>query len=139
MKRLTILYDASCPLCVRCRDWLATQAAFVELELLASGSLEAIRRFGEVPWLGEELVVVSDEGEVWAGAAAFLVALWALEDYREWSYRLSGESLSKVAERFFVGLSHKRRWLGTWFGHTRCTSDRCTRSPSRVLRIPVYR
>jgi len=136
MKRLTVLYDASCPICVRCRDWLETQRSFVPLELLAAGSASARRRFGEVPWLGEELVVVSDDGEVWAGAAAFLMALWALEDYREWSYRLAGDSLSKVAERFFTALSHNRRWLAGWFAHPECTSDRCHR---RATPSPAYR
>jgi predicted DCC family thiol-disulfide oxidoreductase YuxK len=127
MKRLTILYDAACPICLRCRDWLATQHAFVELELLAASSPEAARRYGEVPWLGAELVVVSDDGEVWAGPAAFIVALWALEDYREWAYRLSGDSFSKMAERFFVALSHRRKWIAGWLAHPECTSDRCHR------------
>jgi predicted DCC family thiol-disulfide oxidoreductase YuxK len=127
MKRLTLLYDASCPICVRCRDWIETQRSFVPIELLAASSAEARRRYGEVPWLGEELVVASDDGEVWAGAAAFLVALWALEDYREWSYRLTGNTLSKVAERFFAALSHRRKWLSGWFAHPSCTKERCHR------------
>jgi predicted DCC family thiol-disulfide oxidoreductase YuxK len=137
MRRLTVLYDASCPICVRCRDWMSRQHAYVELEMLPCASSEAIRRYGEVPWLGAELVVVSDEGDVWVGPAAFLVALWALEDYREWSYRLSGESFSKMAERFFVALSHKRKWLAGWVAHPRCTADRCHRvgaEPASVYR-----
>jgi predicted DCC family thiol-disulfide oxidoreductase YuxK len=108
MKQLTVLYDASCALCVRCRDFLAATPAFVPMELLACQSAEARDRFGAVPWLGEELVVASDEGDVWAGAAAFLVCLWALRDYREWSYRLSSPELAVLAERFFVALSAQR-------------------------------
>ena len=46
MKRLTIVYDASCPLCVRCRNWIEEQAAYVEIELLPSQSSEAMRRYG---------------------------------------------------------------------------------------------
>jgi predicted DCC family thiol-disulfide oxidoreductase YuxK len=137
MKRLTVVYDAACPLCVRCRDWMEEQAAYVELEFLPSSSSEAIRRYGEVPWLGAELVVVSDGGDVWVGSAAFLVALWALEDYREWSYRLSGGSFSKMAERFFMALSHRRRWIAGWLSHPRCTSDRCRRVGS--VRSAPYR
>jgi predicted DCC family thiol-disulfide oxidoreductase YuxK len=125
MNRLTILYDASCPICVRCAHWLAREPSYLPLELLSSSSEDALRRYGEVPWLGAELVVVSDSGEVWAGPAAFIVALWALRDYREWSYRLSGESFSKMAERFFVALSHRRKWLAGWLAHPRCTDDRC--------------
>jgi predicted DCC family thiol-disulfide oxidoreductase YuxK len=134
MKRLTVLYDAACPLCVRCREWMSSQASFVELEFLPAQSLTAIQRYGEVPWLGSELVVVSDHGEVWVGPAAFIVALWALEDYREWSYRLSGDSFSKMAERFFLALSHRRRWIAGWLSHPECTSDRCHRiGPAAVV------
>lgn len=127
MKRLTVVYDAACPLCVRCRDWMAGEAAYVELEFLPAASGEAVRRYGDVPWLGAELVVVSDRGEVWVGPAAFIMSLWALEDYREWSYRLSGGSFAAMAERFFMALSHRRKWIASWLAHPECTSDRCHR------------
>lgn len=123
MTSLTILYDATCALCVRCRDFLAQSATFVPLELLSSQSPGARERFGEVPWLGEELVVVSNEGDVWIGPAAFLVCLWALRDWREWSYRISGEAFAPLAERFFVALSSNRRSIAKLFGPVRCTGD----------------
>src|SRR5689334_14616157 len=104
MQRLTVLYDEKCALCVRCRAWMEQQPAYVTLEFLPSGSVEARARYGKVPWLGAELVVVSDVGEVWVGPAAFLTALWALKEWREWSYRLSGDALAPLAERFFLAL-----------------------------------
>jgi predicted DCC family thiol-disulfide oxidoreductase YuxK len=128
MTRLTVLYDASCALCVRCRDFLAESTALVPLELLASQSPEARQRFGAVPWLGEELVVASDDGDVWVGPAAFLVCLWALRDYREWSYRLSGPALSPLAERFFVALSSRRRTIAAALGRVRCEGGACEMS-----------
>src|SRR5688500_1308279 len=122
MRRITVLYDEACPLCVRCRSWMEREAAFVEVDFLGSSSPEARQRSGAVPWLGAELVVAADDGRVWAGPAAFLVCLWALEDWREWSYRLSGDSLSAMAERFFVSLSSRRKWLAGWLAHPACTS-----------------
>lgn len=120
MKRLTVLYDGSCALCVRCRDFLASHRTLVPLELLPCQSRSARERFGAVPWLGEELVVVSDEGDVWIGPAAFLVSMWALADYREWSYRLSGPELAPLAERFFVAISSQRRRIASLFRKPRC-------------------
>lgn len=120
MERLTVLYDGTCALCVRCRDFLATARTLVPLELLSCHSDEARMRYGDVPWLGEELVVVSDEGDVWAGPAAFLVSLWALAEYREWSYRLSAPALAPLAERFFVVISSQRRRIATLFEKPRC-------------------
>jgi predicted DCC family thiol-disulfide oxidoreductase YuxK len=127
IERLTILYDSRCELCLRCARWLAAQPAYVKLELMPAASAEAAARYGAVPWLGEELVVVSDRGEVWAGPAAFLMALWALVDYREWSYRLSGETLSQLAERFFVSLSSRRKWIASWLKHPECSGGSCRR------------
>ncbi len=133
--RLTVLYDERCILCIRCRDWMLKQDAFVPLDFLGSHSQRAIDLYGAIPWLGDELVVVGDGGEVWAGPAAFLICLWALVDYREWSYHLSGDTFSKVAVRFFVSLSRERKWIAQWLRHPGCDDDRCriahTTSPYR--------
>lgn len=137
MQGLTVLYDGTCALCIRCRDFLATSPTLVPLELLACQSREARERYGSVPWLGEELVVVSDEGDVWVGPAAFLVAMWALADYREWSYRLSGPAFAPLAERFFVALSGRRRRIASFFAKPRCEDgDVCTldHAPRRAYR-----
>jgi predicted DCC family thiol-disulfide oxidoreductase YuxK len=127
IERLTLLYDSRCEICLRCAVWMAAQPAYIQLEFLPAASPEAAARYGAVPWIGEELVVVSDRGEVWAGPAAFLMALWALEGYREWSYRLSGETLSQLAERFFTALSARRKWLASWLRHPECSSGSCKR------------
>lgn len=133
IKQLFVLYDAGCPLCVRCRHWMEQKTAYVQLIFLEARSPEAFARFGEVPWLGQELVVVSDSGQVWAGPAAFLVALWALADYREWSYRLSGDTLSKVAEPFFKALSNRRKWIAAWFLHPECSNGSCRRHGAAMV------
>ena len=70
MNTLTVLYDASCPICVRCAHWLVEEPAYVAMELLPSSSEEALRRYGEVPWLGAELVVVWATLDKSAGRAA---------------------------------------------------------------------
>jgi predicted DCC family thiol-disulfide oxidoreductase YuxK len=123
--KLTVLFDASCALCVRCRDFLAASETFVPLEFVACQSADARQRYGAIPWLGEELVVVNDHGEVWVGASAFLMCLWALRDYREWSYRLSGPLLAPLAERFFVALSAERAKIARFVGKPRCENGTC--------------
>ncbi|MCG8421653.1 MAG: DUF393 domain-containing protein [Proteobacteria bacterium] len=128
--RLTIIFDPSCPLCVRCRHWMELQPAYVNFEFLASTSATAQKRYGDVPWLGDELVVVNEHGEVWVGAAAFLVALWALRDWRSWSYRLSGTVFAPLAKRFFESISHKRHWIAGFLRHTECPDGHCTAKTS---------
>lgn len=125
-RKLTVLFDETCAVCRRCQHWLARQPSYVELELVAAGSAEAHARFGRVPGLGSELVVVSETGQAWVGPPAFLMCLWALRDWRQWSYRLSSPSLARHAERFFVSLSRHR---GAFQPGASCADDACTHCP----------
>ena len=123
-RALTVLYDPGCALCRRCRSWMQGQAAYVPLAFVACTGDEARRRYGDIPWLVDELVVVSDRGEVWAGPAAFLTCLWALVAWREWSFRLAAPAFAPLAERFFHALSSRRRSVARFFDHE-CRDGRC--------------
>ena len=63
MNTLTVLYDAGCELCRRCRSWMESEPAWVELEFVASSSDDARTRFKAIPWRSGELVVVADDGK----------------------------------------------------------------------------
>jgi predicted DCC family thiol-disulfide oxidoreductase YuxK len=125
-RALTVLFDPGCALCRRCRAWMLGQASYLPLTFLACTSDEARRRFGDIPWLADELIVVGDGGEVWVGPAAFLICLWALVDWREWSFRLAGPAFAPLAERFFSFLSSRRRSLAALLDH-RCSDGHCRR------------
>ncbi|MGW7278689.1 thiol-disulfide oxidoreductase DCC family protein [Streptomyces sp. NPDC054844] len=91
VRRLTVLYDAECSLCTHVRDWLLRQPRLVPLELVPAGSEEARRRF---PGLDhsvtlDEVTAVGDAGQVFRGAAAWIVVLWALREHRALAHRLS--------------------------------------------------
>ncbi|MEU5423019.1 DUF393 domain-containing protein [Streptomyces sp. NPDC020799] len=99
VRRLTVLYDARCPLCSFLRDWLVRQRQLVPLDLVPVGSPEARNRF---PYLDhaaafEEITVVGDGGQVYRGAAAWVVCLWALAEYRPLSHRFSTPSGMRLA------------------------------------------
>jgi predicted DCC family thiol-disulfide oxidoreductase YuxK len=116
MKALTVLYDAQCGFCVKCRWWLAGQPKFVAMDFLPAGGPEAARLFPELvgPGQAEELTVVSDEGGVYQGARAWLVCLWALRDYREWSLRLATPGLLPLARAAFALVSASRKKISSW-------------------------
>lgn len=82
VRRLTVLYDAQCPLCVHLRGWLQRQ--LVPLDLVPAGSAEARRRFPELDHAAtlQEITVVGDLGQVYRETAAWIVCLWALAGYR---------------------------------------------------------
>jgi predicted DCC family thiol-disulfide oxidoreductase YuxK len=123
-RTLTVLYDPNCSLCRRCRAWMERQRTFLRVTWLACTGEAARKAYGAIPWLQDELVVVGDGGEVWAGPAAFLVCLWALCDWREWSFRLAGPAFAPLAERFFLFLSSRRKSIGALFDHA-CADGSC--------------
>ena len=85
METLYVLYDARCGLCSLARRWLIQQAPLIRLSFIPAGSVLAGQLFpglcqpGEPP---EELVVVSDEGAVYRNESAWIMCLFALEEYR---------------------------------------------------------
>ena len=129
MSHLSVYYDAHCPFCVRCRDWLAGEEALVPLDLVPADSPAALERVGALPWLGAHLVVADHEGRFWAGAAAFIVCLWALRRTRGISLWLAAPWLAPLARVFFDAVSARRGWLSGWFGSEECV-DGC-RVPKR--------
>jgi predicted DCC family thiol-disulfide oxidoreductase YuxK len=121
---LTVLFDPTCALCQRSRTWMLGQPSYVRLVFVPCSGEEARARYGEIPWLGDELIVVADTGDVWVGPAAFLTCLWALVEWREWSYRLSGPAFAPLAERFFRTLSSRRKGIAKWLDHE-CADGAC--------------
>jgi predicted DCC family thiol-disulfide oxidoreductase YuxK len=131
IKKMIVYYDENCAVCRRCKSWMQSQAHYVELEFVAASSERAQLSHLNLPSMKDELVLVSDQGEVWVGAQAFIVALWTLKEWRGWSYRLRGDMLRPVAERFFKHVSKRRHWLGTFiFEQDKCTSVTCTKHES---------
>ncbi|MGC4088995.1 MAG: DCC1-like thiol-disulfide oxidoreductase family protein [Polyangiaceae bacterium] len=122
---ITVLFDPSCVLCQRCCHWMLSQPSYLPVHFLACTGAEAKQTYGDLPWLGTELVVVSDSGQVWVGPAAFITCLWALVERRPWAFRLAGPSFAPMAERFFLMLSDRRKALSTLFGRS-CRDGSCS-------------
>jgi predicted DCC family thiol-disulfide oxidoreductase YuxK len=136
-QRLVVVYDENCALCRRCRQWLEIQPTHLSIEFLAAGSDTARNRYGQVPWLGADLVVVDDAGGVWAGPAAFIVCLWATVRYRVWSYRLSGRAFAPLAESFFHLVSSNRGRIGAVVGARDCPDGRCKHRGAVTYQAPT--
>ena len=118
MQRLYVLYDGRCGLCRVARQWLERQEKLVELEFLAAGSFAATRLLPTLAGTDrpEELIVVSEEGGVYRGGHAWIMCLYALEDYREWAERLSSPALLPLARQGFAMLSKQRGRISRWLG-----------------------
>jgi len=110
----TVFYDSDCAFCVRCRHWLRAQRALVLLNFVPMKIGMKDERFKTLWKPGEELIVLGPAGEVYQGPNAFLVCLWALDAFREWSFRLSGPTLKPFARAAFGKISKNRHQFSEW-------------------------
>ena len=116
MRRLYVLYDARCGLCSWSHRWLRRQPAFLELVFIAAGSERAARMFPGIdrPGTPEELIVIADDGAVYRERRAWIMCLYALQEYREWSIRLARPMLLPLARQAFALLSKNRSRISRW-------------------------
>jgi hypothetical protein len=56
----------------------------------------------------EDLTVISDRGAVYFGPKAWLMVLWSLTRYRDWSYRLASPELLPTTRRVVSLISQLR-------------------------------
>lgn len=126
MKRLTILHDTGCAFCRRCVAWLKTQPKYLELEFLAVDSPLVANRYPglKTELLKKELTVVDDEGGVYYAENAYVICLYALRTYREWSVRLSNPAARPLVRRAMHAVTEHRHALSELFrnhelGHRR--------------------
>jgi predicted DCC family thiol-disulfide oxidoreductase YuxK len=117
MRGLFVLYDGACGFCVRCAAWLNSQAQLVPLRCLPANDPEVQEIFWGARRVGDdELVVVSSEGGVYRAGDAFLMALWALRDYRGWARRLARPALRPFARGLFELVSSQRKSISGLMG-----------------------
>lgn len=116
MSQLTVLYDERCNLCCRIREWMLLQPKYVQLYFVAANSAEALALFPQLDHERtlRELHVITDAGEVYRDAKAWLMCLWALREYRLWSLRLATPELMPLARRAIARVSSNRTRLARY-------------------------
>lgn len=116
MQKLTILYDATCGLCFQAKLWMLGQNTMLQLEFLAAASPVARQRYPQYanddP---EELIAIDDRGGVYRGTKAWLICLWALEEYRDLSFRLASPRLQPMVRRAWRAISENRKKISQAF------------------------
>jgi len=110
MPILTVLYDPVCGLCQRAHGWLAEQPKLVEMVFVPCDSAQAHRLYPQLDHAltKKDLTVVTDQGAVYFGPKAWVMVLWALARYREWSYRLSSPELLPTTRRVVSLITQNR-------------------------------
>jgi len=116
MRTLYVLYDPRCELCRRLKDWLQLQRCWLELRLMPANSDETRALFPGLEQIASssDLVVISDEGEAYLNNHAWIMALYALTEYRDWACRLAHPLLLPFARQAFDAISRNRHAISRW-------------------------
>lgn len=125
VRGLIVLYDAQCSLCRSVKEWLGRQRQLVPLTFVAAGSDEARQCLPSLDHRAslDEITVVGDAGQVYRGAAAWVVCLWALREQRPLAHRLSTPAGAKLARGAVLAAAKWReartdsQWGGSVYRH----------------------
>lgn len=131
VRSLTVLYDADCSLCAHVRDWLVRQPQLVPVELVPAASEEARRRYPGLDHAAtlDDVTVVGDARQVYRGAAAWIVVLWALREHRPLAHRLSTPAGALFAKGTVLAAA---KWRGAqWGGKAYRAADGWSYVPSQ--------
>ena len=115
MEKLYVLYDPTCELCCRLKNWIIIQRSWIGIAVIEQGSEKAKRLFPELEHIAgkEDLALISDEGDVYLNDSAWIMVLYALVEYREWASRLTSPLLMPLARQAFAALSKNRHWISS--------------------------
>src|SRR5258707_14786988 len=116
MEKLYVLYDPKCELWERLKDWLLVQRSWLGLCMVPAGSDKAKNMFPGLEQIAsaDDLVVISDEGQVFLNNHAWIMTLYALEEYRDWACRLAHPLLLPLARQAFATISKNRHAFSRW-------------------------
>jgi len=116
MEKLYVLYDPRCELCNRLKDWLLIQRSWLDLCMVPAGSEQARKMFPELEQIASvnDLAVISDDGQVFLNDRAWIMTMYALEEYREWAKRLAHPLLLPLARQAFASISRNRFAISRW-------------------------
>jgi len=117
IRQLSVLYDNNCTFCARCMIWLQDQQQRIHLEFIPLHSGIAKQRYPSLlkDSTSEELIVITDTGDVYRKDKAFIMCLYALEQYVEWSFHFSKPIYRPLIRNAYEYLSHFRFSLSKLF------------------------
>lgn len=118
MEKLYVLYDSNCGLCERLKDWILVQRSWLGICVIPAGSEKAKKMFPDLDQVASanDLIVISDEGQVYLNDRAWIMVFYALEEYREWAYRLAHPLLMPLARQAYAAIAKNRYAVSRWLG-----------------------
>ena len=110
MRSVEVYYDGSCAMCGRFKDWLEQQEHLIGVEFLSYASEAARERFPDLAKYQPEkaMVIRADTGDIYCGAEATVICLWACSEYRGLAMKLRKPLLLPLARKIYPLIASNR-------------------------------
>ena len=113
---MTVLYDAQCAFCQRCKRWLEQQPLRINLHFLPYESPLVEERFPDLNRNSHiELTTITDKGDVYYSDKAFIMCLYATYNYHFWSEKLANPLFRPLVRNAYEYLSRFRHKISRLF------------------------
>jgi predicted DCC family thiol-disulfide oxidoreductase YuxK len=110
MRSIEVYYDGSCAMCGRFKNWLGKQHHLIGVKLLNYASEAAREHFPDLAKYQPEkaMVVRADTGEIYQGAEATVICLWACREYRGLAMKLRKPLFLPLARKIYPLIASNR-------------------------------
>ena len=117
VKKIEVFYDGRCGMCCSFHEWIYRQKRAFEIDFWPYQAAEAELIFPGINTLdpAREMIVRTDEGEVYRGAEAWVWCLYSCANHRTLARRLARPALLGVAVRVCRLLAANRHGLSKVF------------------------
>ena len=99
IKRIEVYYDGRCGMCCSFHEWINRQPRAYSIEFIPYQAARAEQIFPGVGRLdpAREMIVRTDENEIFRGAEAWVLCLYSCSNHQTAAQRLAGPTLLPIA------------------------------------------
>ncbi|MDB9741293.1 DUF393 domain-containing protein [Akkermansiaceae bacterium] len=101
INKIEVFYDGHCGMCCTFHEWLNKQKRAFEVEFIPYQSDRAIEVFPEIETLDpdKEMIVRTDDGEIYQGAEAWVICLHSGKKYQGIADKMASPALLPMAKK----------------------------------------
>lgn len=117
INKIEVYYDGRCGMCCTFHEWLNKQERATEVDFIPYQSERAVEVFPEILNLdpATEMVVRTDEGEIYKGAEAWVLCLHSCKAFQGVAHRMANPMLLPLAKKTCNLLAANRHKLSGVF------------------------
>lgn len=115
---ITILYDSECGMCVRLKEWVLAQPAYLSIEAIPMQSKECHERYPDLEdrIQAGQFLCIDNNGAVYVDAEARILCLWALKKYRSISFTVARTPMRSLLTMLMEKISRNRHAISDLIG-----------------------